>query len=654
MLPRILFLGLLCCMLSACRHTSSYDKFYLSKADSLCAICEDSAYVELQKIKQVSLLSSEDKAKYAMILSRVLDGKGQFLCSDSVIRVAANYYPHHNNPEQAGYAYVFLSRIERNKGDINRQAQYLLIAMNYATESKSEKLLGLVCAEKATFFEQKQWNQFKESHQLEYRQLQRDSMLYYHKLSLYHYKKIADNYNVILSLIYIGNSYYQMNQYNDALKYIRLAEIEAEKARQTILLSTIYRLYCGVYTKTNNYDKALLYIRKSMQTSDFMDYNKHSIAARIFLQTNQLDSAVFYAQRCIATGNDLTDCYAILKEVEVKRHNYQNALHYAELYSTAKDSVNQANGNESFSAIEKKYNFQRIDSENKQLTIHNQRYIAGVILLFVLCLAILIFFLLERRSKQRLAVLKEKLRQNIAIKDKFFSIISHDLRNPVHAVHLTSGLLVEHYNELNDNEKLNSIKQINYTADNVSKLLENLLLWALQQKDNITYHPQNIDLQLLTQQCTDLHSLAANEKELEIRNHIQEHTYIKADPNMMQTVIGNLINNAVKFSYSKGIITISSHDLPDGKIEISIADQGMGMSETNRQKLFRLDTKLQRKGTNNEPGAGLGLILCHELITRQGGSINVTTKEGKGTTFCIVIQKADEKATSSFSPKFQH
>ncbi len=643
MLPRLLFLGLLCCMLSACRHTSSYDKFYLSKADSLCAISEDSSYAQLQKIKQVSRLSAEDKAKYSMVLSRILDGKGQFLCSDSIIRVAVDYYSHHNNPEQACYAYIFLSRIERNKGDINGQAHNLLAAMNYANKSKSEKLLGLVYAEKATFFEQKQLNQFQEKHQPEYRKLQRDSMLYYHKLSLLHYKKIADNYNVILSLIYIGNSYYQMDQYNDALKYIRLAEIEAKKAQQTVLLSTIYRLYCGVYTKTKNYDQALLYIRKSMQTSDFMDYNKYSLAARVFLQTNRLDSAIQYAQRCIGTGNDLTDCYEILKEVGVRQHNYKDALHYAELYSTAKDSVNQANGNESFSAIEKKYNFQRIDNENKQLTIHNQRYIAGVILLFVLCLAILIFFLLERRSKQRLAILKEKLRQNIAIKDKFFSIISHDLRNPVHAVHLTSDSLVQQYNELTDSEKFNAIQLINHAADNTSRLLENLLLWALQQKDNVTYHPQRLDLKLLSQQCTDLHSLAAKGKQITIRNLIDEPAFIMADPNMMQTVIGNLISNAIKFSYPNGLITISSHDLQNGTTEISIADQGMGMSEATRQKLFRLDTKIQRKGTNNESGAGLGLILCHELISRQGGSIDVTSKEGEGTVFKITIQKSNEK-----------
>jgi Signal transduction histidine kinase len=634
-------------MLSACRHTPLQDKIYLSKADSLCAISEDRAYVQLQKIKQVSLLSSEDKAKYSMVLSRILDGKGEFICSDSIIRVAVDYYSHHDDPEQAGYAYIFLSRVERNIGDVNGQARYLLMAMNYATKSQSDKLLGLVCAEKATFFEQKQWNQFDETHQSEYRQLQRDSMLYYHKLSLHYYKKIADNYNVILSLIYIGNSHYQMNQYNDALKYIRLAEVEAKIAQQTVLLSTIYRLYCGVYTKTKSYDKALFYIRKSMKTPDFMDYNKHSLAARVFLQMNQLDSAIHYAQRCINTGNDKTDCYAILKEVETKKQNYKEALRYAELYSTARDSVNQATGNESFSAIEKKYNFQRIDNENKQLTIHNQRYIIGVILLLALCMAIMFFFVLERRSKKRLAILKEKLRQTIAIKDKFFSIISHDLRNPVHAVHLTSGSLLEQYNELTDSDRLNAIKQINLAAGNVSKLLENLLMWALQQKDNISYRPKHIDLNLLAQQCTDLHSLAAKEKQITIQNLIKEETFIMADPNIMQTVIGNLISNAIKFSYTNGLITLSSRDLPDGKIEISIADQGMGMSETTRQKLFRLDTKLQRKGTNNEPGAGLGLILCYELITRQGGTINVTTKEGEGSIFSIVIENVNTQEDNS-------
>ena len=637
---------LLCFSLFSCRHTLVKDKAFLAKADSLFTINEDSAYVQLNQIKQISHLSSEDRAKYALILSSILDGKGQFLCSDSIIRIATDYYSRHHIPEKAGYAFIYRSRIERNKGNTTEQANYLLKAMSYATEIKNEKLLGLVCAEKASLFDQTQFNHFEESTLSGYRKQQRDSMLYYHKLSLLHFQKANDSYNTTLSLIYIGNSYYQLNQYRDALKYTRQAEREAEKSQQQVLLSTIYRLYCGIYIKTEEFSKALSYIRKSMQTSDFMDYNKYSIAARIFLQTNEPDSAVYYAKRCIATKNDLPDCYEILKEVEVKRHNYEQALHYAELYAAAKDSVIQANGNESFSAVEKKFNFQRIDNENKLLVMRNQRYVIGVILSLVLCIVISIFFLVERRRKQRLAILKEKLRQNIAIKDKFFSIISHDLRNPFHALHLASNSLEQHYHKLTDNEKINVIRQINHAAEQVSKLLENLLQWARQQHDNASIHLRAIDIKALTQQCIELHTLTAQEKEIDIQNLIPENTLIKADPNMMQTIIGNLIGNAVKFSFPKGTITVYARELPEDQIEISVADRGVGISETNQQKLFRLDAKLQRKGTRNEAGTGLGLILSRELIVRQGGNIAVRSEEGEGSTFTINILKADQNETN--------
>ena len=115
---------------------------------------------------------------------------------------------------------------------------------------------------------------------------------------------------------------------------------------------------------------------------------------------------------------------------------------------------------------------------------------------------------------------------------------------------------------------------------------------------------------------------------------------------MMQTIIGNLIGNAVKFSFPKGTITVSARELPEDQIEISVADRGVGISETNQQKLFRLDAKLQRKGTRNEAGTGLGLILSRELIVRQGGNIAVRSEEGEGSTFTINILKADQNETN--------
>jgi len=250
-----------------------------------------------------------------------------------------------------------------------------------------------------------------------------------------------------------------------------------------------------------------------------------------------------------------------------------------------------------------------------------------------------------RLTNWELTKSEEELKKMVAAKDKFLSIISHDLRNPFKALNMVSRSLYEQYSELSETEKINAIRAINDTAGQAGKLLENLLLWSLAQKIDIPYRPRNIDLNDLINACIELFELTAQKKNIQLINNISISYTIEADPNMMTTILGNLTGNAIKFSFQGSKIILSAKDTGD-LIEISVSDTGTGMSMEDQIRLFRLDTKIKQNGTQNEQGTGLGLILCREFIEKQGGKIWVESEQGKGSTFIFTVLKATDHETN--------
>jgi len=640
-----LLLTIACLLLTTCRRTSSQDKMLLACSDSIKDTHPDSAFRLLKKIQNTQNLSSSDQALYALLMSEEMDKHQQYLKSDSLIRIATGYYSKKNEPERTGYAYFYLSRIERNRGNARKQADALFKAISFAIESKNDKLLGYIYGEKAGIYESQQNNNINEKKTSVYEAQQLDSMLYYHKLSLKCFKKAGDKYNTVISLIDVGYTHYLSHQYDSALHYTQLAKQEAIVLNDPILLSTIYRLDEGIYFYQKNYPKALQSIRMAMKTSDVYDYSKWKLIAMICLQTGQLDSAGFYLRKCIATGNELPDCYELSQELAEKKGLPSEALRYAKLAALAKDSVDKRTRAESFAGMEKKYNYERITLENKQLIIRNQRYAIGVILALLICVLITFVYFIEHNHKKKLAILEENLRKTVIAKDKFFSIISHDLSNPFKALNMVSSLLYEQYPELNETERLNAIRAINDTAGQAGKLLENLLLWSLAQKNDIPYRPRDIDLNGLINSGIELFVLTAQKKDIQLINNFTESYRIEADPNMMATILGNLIGNAIKFSYQGSKIILSAKD-KGNVIEISVSDTGTGISMEDQQRLFRLDTKIKQNGTQNEQGTGLGLILCREFIEKQGGKIWIESEPGKGSTFIFTVLKATDHETN--------
>jgi PAS domain S-box-containing protein len=217
-------------------------------------------------------------------------------------------------------------------------------------------------------------------------------------------------------------------------------------------------------------------------------------------------------------------------------------------------------------------------------------------------------------------------------KDKFFSIIAHDLKNPFHAIIGFSELLRKDFHSMDNQQKIGLLELINVSSQSAYSLLENLLQWARSQTDKIRFTPENMDVSDIVKSTVDLHRISAEKKNIKIKSHVGDKHIVYADKNMITTVIRNLLSNAIKFTRSNGKIEISCND-SDKDIEITISDNGIGISKDNLDNLFRIDAYYSTTGTLGESGTGLGLIICKEFIEKNGGKIKVVSEEGKGSAF---------------------
>jgi two-component system, sensor histidine kinase and response regulator len=217
-----------------------------------------------------------------------------------------------------------------------------------------------------------------------------------------------------------------------------------------------------------------------------------------------------------------------------------------------------------------------------------------------------------------------------ATKDKFFSIIAHDLKNSFNGLLGYSNILLSDFESFNDTDKINMISAIKQVSESTYKLLQNLLDWARVQTGVISFNPENIQLNtILEDECFMQHKLA-EQKGILLEISLEENVRIAADYNMISTVVRNLLSNAVKFTKSEGKVVLSLKKA--GKMaEINVKDSGIGISKENLAKLFQVSENFKTFGTNNEEGTGLGLILCKEFILKNRGEILVNSEFGVGT-----------------------
>lgn len=240
---------------------------------------------------------------------------------------------------------------------------------------------------------------------------------------------------------------------------------------------------------------------------------------------------------------------------------------------------------------------------------------------------------------------EEKLRMLNAEKDKLFSIIAHDLRGPITAfTKLTEIFMVEE--DLSAADIRNIATDMNRSASSLQALLENLLHWSRLQREDVIISRKAVSLKAAVDRTLELLSQTMTAKQQIVRSAVSESIFVFADENMLHTILRNLLSNAMKFTPDGGFISIKT--LQDSSfVSVKVSDTGIGIPAEMISQLYSLEQKTGRPGTNGEPSTGLGLILCKEMVEKNGGQLSVESVVGKGTTFTFTIPLATSSSASS-------
>ena len=241
------------------------------------------------------------------------------------------------------------------------------------------------------------------------------------------------------------------------------------------------------------------------------------------------------------------------------------------------------------------------------------------------------------KSKEDLQVLNQK-------KDLIFSILSHDLRSPLTTLKGFLGYIIDHAHELTVDDLKKHAINIRTSVTNSLDLIDNTLFWSLSQMGNIQYTPSSFSLQQLIEKLKGLYQLTADKKRIPLSISCEEDIYIHGDENMVYVTLRNLVSNALKFTTEGNPVTITCYKKSD-YAEINVIDRGIGMSEEYLQKILSMDQPMLKKGTSNEKGTGLGLLLCKKFIELNKGELLISSIENKGTTFTVILPLAVTQPT---------
>ncbi|MEE4197597.1 MAG: tetratricopeptide repeat-containing sensor histidine kinase [Bacteroidales bacterium] len=442
----------------------------------------------------------------------------------------------------------------------------------------------------------------------------------------------------------LGNYYQTLGNYNQAADYfIRTIEI-AEKADNHYLNALSSRKLGEIYLKQGRDMEGFDLINKSLSIGQFIDHFE--------LIKNAYYSLYYYydARGDKTRALDYFINYSVIKDSIMAKNNAQKILEIQMKYELEK-SQNE------LSRIEKEISELTAEKKIRELELKKQKNARNLSILIALItlisgVIILIQYLLKRKtnlllqekikevdqSNQRLKESEERLKILNATKDKFFSIIAHDIRNPFNAVYGLTQHLAKNFDRFTKEELKNPIDLVHQSADELLELLDNLLHWSRAQRGKMEFTPRKLNLHDIVLKNINLQKMNASKKDIKVISSIDSSQTITADYDMLTTIIRNLISNAIKFSFNHSEVYIKSEDSAQETI-ISVIDQGVGIRKEDIPKLFRIDIHYSTTGTSEEQGSGLGLILCREFVEKHGGKIWVESEENKGSTFKFTIPK---------------
>ena len=441
----------------------------------------------------------------------------------------------------------------------------------------------------------------------------------------------------------IGSSYSNLKKYDLALTYLRKALKYAKNTEDLAGVSDTFNNIGVVYMEIKNYRLALFYFNKALKIAQEINSTPSMIniyinIGNVHTEKKNYPKSLEFLNLSLKLAKDfkaldyLKETYRSFYTLYKAQKNHKLALKYFQLTSDIQDSVMKNTIKKKISGLEFKYQIEKNEKELNELRKHKleqelrYKYIEEN------------KKILEEKNEE--VERKNKLLEDTnTSKDKFFSIIAHDLKNPFSGIIGLSSFMYENYDSLTDEEKMDFIKQIEDSSKGSFQLLENLLLWSRAQTGGLKFDPEKINLKIVINECISLLSLYAKNKNISTSSDLDYDIFVYADLYMVKTILRNLINNAIKFTRNSGSIVVSAK-MKGSFVETTVSDNGVGITPVDLDSLFKLDVKFRNYGTNKETGSGLGLLLCKEFIEKNGGEITVCSEVNKGSNFMFTLPKA--------------
>lgn len=497
-----------------------------------------------------------------------------------------------------------------------------------------------------------------------------------YKKSLVYAEEINDSKLIGKALNNIGSIYYKQKKISKAIEYF-------EKALPYKLVSNDHNSLINAYNniailyyelEKPDYEKILQnfklaktqlkednpYFESFINTnmaSAYIEIGEYDIAEELLNKTREMLNGKSYLRREV-------DLWLSYQKLYDTKNNIKKAYEALQNYTHLNDSLNSLDSSEKLKKLQVQFEVQKKEEQIELLEklqklkdnqLAEEKEKNKFYLLLLLSIIIIVVFIVysatvKHRANKLLAdknnLLKdnnERLEELNSTKDKFFSIIAHDLKNPFTSIYTISEYLVKFFDKLDNDKKRNNMLMLHESTIRILKLIENLLDWSRAESGSINFNQEKTDLKTMIVESTELLLPTANLKSIKVDTEIPENYPVFADKNMIKTVIRNLLSNAIKFTPENGEIKIFKAkeflqvEVPSNHLIIAVQDNGKGIPEDKISHLFKIDNKYSTQGTNNEKGTGLGLLICKEFLDLHQGKIGVISKINEGSTFYFTL-----------------
>ena len=488
-----------------------------------------------------------------------------------------------------------------------------------------------------------------------------DEAIRYFQKSLVISQAIKDSVQIARSFQNIAISYQNKKELVKSLEYIDKANHLALQRSDTAMIIDLTNNLGTISYDQKKLDESLNYYLKALELYRQIN-NRQGIAysynniGLVYLDKGEYKKSLDFLNQSLAMATELkmydfiADVYSNLTMYYKEVKDYKNAFLYYDKYNTVYDSLIGEKKDKMIRQIQAKYQLGKKTRELEELKTKNQSqldaidnarvfqiYLAAIAIL-VIILMIATFYLLfkEKKLAAELQVKTNELKELNVSKDKFFSIIAHDLKNPFNVLVSYTSLLKTDLEMFSTEELKQIVADLNQASENGFNLLQNLLLWTRTQTNRIHIFKTKFNLSEVFEKVKALVDLNLLSKDQKLTLIVEPESFVFADKDMVATIIRNLVFNAIKFS-EKGSEIILKATRTDQGMQIDVIDSGVGISPDTISKLFRIDTNTSIQGTEGETGTGLGLVICREFVEKHGGRIWVESELGKGSVFSFTI-----------------